>query len=1141
MFKNYLFKISGILIIQLFLVIPKLHAQYCDPLIVYGTTTGTALNRFVLGDIDNTSGAGDPYNDYTDLSTELTPGSEYTATIYNYDNGCFFAVWIDYDHDEIFDEEEKLSSEISLFGSDHEDIEFTVPETTLSGETRLRVLGSSSMGFYLEPCGDDDYYYGEAEDYTIIISATSEYDAGISAIISPVSGCGLTGSASVQTTITNYGLEDITSGSFTVKYELTDPLLGVLPVISQEYDGDDLSSFESAEFTFSSPAVFTSPGIYSLKVWTELDEDIAAFNDSSINIIENIPIINTYPYIQDFETSYPGWLSGGINNSWELGMPAGDIIAEAPPLTPDSEYSWGTSLTGNYNIDEISFITTPCFDLSSLVLPYIEFDIWWETEEHWDGANFQYSLDGGDTWTILGDVGSGENWYTWDYIFSMEFLRGWEGIGGEWKRAYQDISFLAGEPAVRFRLFFQSEDSPWYDSDGIAFDNFKISDSNTDDLSVAYLISPVAASVDYSATTDVTVTITNLGTIPQSGFNVAYNVNGGVAYSSLFAGTIDPGESADFNLSVFDFSADGIYDIKIWTELAGDMNILNDTLNMSISNTIPVSGTDAYLIYSNSTGTEPFYGTEYEDDMDEVFAGVWDQKYFEELEPLEVFNENTCFIYLAGGFDQANELEIFLNNNQIIIEAWVESGGHLIINASPGEGDGMSLGFDGVELLFPYYTFSGAAVDSTHPVFTGIYSPTLAEYLGSFVAQGKIEGDFIPIFEDPYTADTYLMGEKLWGDGRVIFASINKYMDWYTPIEGRNMHLNMIYYLKICGQVDIGATALISPVSGCGLIAENEITIKADNFGTADAGSIPVYFTVDGGTAVAGTIPFIAAGSSVEYTFPETADLSEPGFHSITIYTGYLGDVDETNDLISTGVEGLATPSIELGENFIACDEAVLDAENPGSIYDWSTGASTQELTITTSGIYSVLITHPVSGCFDSDTITATIEYFPVADFTYTIDGSDVSFTNTSEGGTSFSWNFGDGFGSTTESPYHTYENESTYIVTLTIYNSCGSDDYTTTVDLTPENIHTLSLMNNTQLYPNPATGLTTIEFNFPEPHQLSLELLNSTGEIVFSKYAGTIKNEKFEMDLSTYSSGVYSLKIITEEVSFYKDLIIVK
>ncbi|GLQ91462.1 protease pro-enzyme activation domain-containing protein [Dyella acidisoli] len=67
----------------------------------------------------------------------------------------------------------------------------------------------------------------------------------------------------------------------------------------------------------------------------------------------------------------------------------------------------------------------------------------------------------------------------------------------------------------------------------------------------------------------------------------------------------------------------------------------------------------------------------------------------------------------------------------------------------------------------------------------------------------------------------------------------------------------------------------------------------------------------------------------------------------------------------------------------------------------------------------------------------------PVANFTDTVNGLAVSFTNSSTdtGGTisSYAWNFGDNSTSTSASPSHTYAAAGTYTVTLTVKDSTGA------------------------------------------------------------------------------------------------------
>jgi PKD repeat protein len=69
----------------------------------------------------------------------------------------------------------------------------------------------------------------------------------------------------------------------------------------------------------------------------------------------------------------------------------------------------------------------------------------------------------------------------------------------------------------------------------------------------------------------------------------------------------------------------------------------------------------------------------------------------------------------------------------------------------------------------------------------------------------------------------------------------------------------------------------------------------------------------------------------------------------------------------------------------------------------------------------------------------------PTADFSFTTDGLSVLFTDNSSDtdGTvvAWSWNFGDGNGSTAQNPSHTYAADGTYSVSLTVQDDDGATD----------------------------------------------------------------------------------------------------
>ncbi|MBI1185587.1 PKD domain-containing protein, partial [bacterium] len=88
------------------------------------------------------------------------------------------------------------------------------------------------------------------------------------------------------------------------------------------------------------------------------------------------------------------------------------------------------------------------------------------------------------------------------------------------------------------------------------------------------------------------------------------------------------------------------------------------------------------------------------------------------------------------------------------------------------------------------------------------------------------------------------------------------------------------------------------------------------------------------------------------------------------------------------------------------------------------------------------LIVTSDKGCEDSVSQALVIYAMPQPDFTYNnqCDGDEVSFVNKTvvTTGTQYIWAFGDGFGSTTETPVHTYLKPGTYNITLTATTANG-------------------------------------------------------------------------------------------------------
>lgn len=113
---------------------------------------------------------------------------------------------------------------------------------------------------------------------------------------------------------------------------------------------------------------------------------------------------------------------------------------------------------------------------------------------------------------------------------------------------------------------------------------------------------------------------------------------------------------------------------------------------------------------------------------------------------------------------------------------------------------------------------------------------------------------------------------------------------------------------------------------------------------------------------------------------------------------------------------------------------------NPDYTYAWSTGATSQCITTTSTGTFKVTVTDIVTGCVSISDNLSVVEYNcnttvtcqPNGSISFTDSGCNpIVFNNTSVSGSNFAWYFGDGNTSAAANPTHTYAMAGFYLVEL--------------------------------------------------------------------------------------------------------------
>lgn len=135
--------------------------------LAYCTASGGCdeyISNVSFNTINNSSGCSQ-YADYTSIVTELEIGVVYPITVTNpvpYSSDIV-GIYIDWNHNEVFTDAGEFFTTTSSGGGASFTGNILVPETALSGPTRMRVR--LQWGGTLSPCGSTSY--GEVEDYTV--------------------------------------------------------------------------------------------------------------------------------------------------------------------------------------------------------------------------------------------------------------------------------------------------------------------------------------------------------------------------------------------------------------------------------------------------------------------------------------------------------------------------------------------------------------------------------------------------------------------------------------------------------------------------------------------------------------------------------------------------------------------------------------------------------------------------------------------------------------------------------------------------------------------------------------------------------------------------------------------------------------
>lgn len=392
---------------------------YCTPVHLTSHITNVSL-----GTIDNSSEGANTvttgYSDFTNLSTDLSYGTNYTLTVSSNESttNSKLSAWIDWNQNFTFEANEQVASES---GTGSWITSFTVPNEAILGNTRLRIRLQEGTGYAPDACAYSAFYSGETEDYTVNIEMNSgsyctpihvgsENELITNVTLGTINNnsegwtTGITGYSDYTNLSTDLNIGETYTMSVTNNYGWDGTRFGVWADWNQNF------TFEASEEVFSfngnGPWTFSVVppnnavlGATRLRVRLQYGANYAPdpcayanyysgeTEDYTINVLNTNGCVMTSIDFNDFETNWGIWNDGG---------------SDARRNAADAVYAEGTYCVRLRDNTSTSVMTTDNLDLSSFEEITVNFRYYPlsmdnSSEDFW----LQISTNGGSDFTTV--------------------------------------------------------------------------------------------------------------------------------------------------------------------------------------------------------------------------------------------------------------------------------------------------------------------------------------------------------------------------------------------------------------------------------------------------------------------------------------------------------------------------------------------------------------------------------------------------------------------------------------------------------------------------------------------------------------------------------------------------------------------
>jgi hypothetical protein len=202
--------------------------------------------------------------------------------------------------------------------------------------------------------------------------------------------------------------------------------------------------------------------------------------------------------------------------------------------------------------------------------------------------------------------------------------------------------------------------------------------------------------------------------------------------------------------------------------------------------------------------------------------------------------------------------------------------------------------------------------------------------------------------------------------------------------------------------------------------------------------------------------------------------------------------------------------------------------------YLWNNGATVDSLSGLPAGNYMATVTD-ANGC---EVISGNVSVSEPTLLTSTAtDNGDGTATAAGTGGTAgYTYQWDATAGNQTTAMATGLTNNATYSVTITDANGCIS---VSTVTVTFVGVNHIASLNTLSIFPVPANTKVFVDLDMNQIEEVSIRILNVTGQTVLEQNLGIIQSERIELNTAKLVTGVYMINFNIGAESITKKLII--